>query len=47
MVNMKQAPDKGKRPRKKYRNSNRSVSTSLPYQFPVYLWDRETALEMP
>ena len=35
MVNLRQALDKGKRPRKKYRVSNVFVDTYLHYRFPL------------
>ena len=45
MEEMRLALEYGKKPRKKYRNSNCFVDTHLSYQFPLKGIDRETAIE--
>ncbi len=45
MEEMKQTLTKGKKPRKKYRNSNCFVDTRLSYQFPLIGRTREEAIE--
>lgn len=45
MTEMKAALTKGKRPRKKYRNSNCFVDTRLSYQFPLTGMSKEEAIE--
>lgn len=45
MVNLRQALDKGKKPRKKYRVSNVFVDTYLHYRFPLAFASREAAVE--
>jgi len=45
MTELRAALDKGKRPRKKHRNSNCFVDTRLQYQFPIGEMTREEAVE--
>ena len=45
MVNLRNALDKGKKPRKKYRVSNVFVDTHLHYRFPLAFASREAAVD--